>query len=184
MSRTAVVADLDGCFEEELSNSWEQVLQKLSSLIGGDSLSSGTKVVKELLGIRPRYSQREDVAEFLEEQEFDRSYLVTGRPYHLEKVRELTAQRVAAFEHEFDEVILYPGINLDGERVVDNELGWWQLFFDNGIPEYKQQVVTSLDTPYDITLIDDSFEVHRAVPESLNVDQYLVNGHLQPYNGE
>lgn len=158
----AVVTDLDSCYVEEDTNVLEDSSRAVIDRITNDSLSSGTKILKELAGISSDYIEREDVREYLEEA--DSTYLVTGRP-DWPRIGDRTRELIEGFDHSFDDAYLYPGSSMEDED-VETGLGWYELFTGGGIPEYKRAVVEELGEQYDeVVFIDDSEECHRAVED-------------------
>lgn len=158
----AIVTDMDSCYVEEDTGLLEDGSRAVIDRLTNDSLSSGTKILKEFAGIASSYQEREDVREYLEEA--DATYLVTGRP-DWPRIGDRTRELVDGFDHTFDDVYLYPGTAEHGED-IETDLSWYDLFTGGGIPEYKRAVMEELGEEYDeIVFIDDSRECHTAMEE-------------------
>jgi len=158
----AIVTDLDSCYVEEDTNVLEDSSRAVIDRVTNDSLSSGTKILKELAGMASDYIERQDVQSYLEDA--DASYLVTGRP-DWPRIGDRTRELIDGFDHAFDDAYLYPGTSLAGED-VETDLAWYDLFIGGGIPAYKRAVIEELGEEYDeIAFIDDSYECHAAVAD-------------------
>lgn len=179
-SYDAVVLDLDGCLTERNEPSRiERAIQTIATTVGGDSLQSGTKILRELAGIEPDYDVREDVQPYLEEA--DTTILLTGRPAW-PGIRSKTEDILASYPEDFDSTIMYPGKTLEDEAVIDEQPGPLSLFTGDGIPAYKKAVIDEIVDEYEsIAYIDDAADCHEAV-QQFDIDQYTVNGELEPYN--
>lgn len=181
MGETAAVVDLDDCYITADRHPVEEAVTWIISRFAGDSLSSGTTVLRELTGHEPAYEEQDVIQDRLD-QATD-AYLVTGRP-GWDVMRDRTASLVDGMDYDFDDVFLYPGVDLDGEHVVDNDSSYLSYVLGRGIPAYKQAVVEMLADDYDaITFIDDSERSHQYVADvDAEIDQHLVGRDgLEPY---
>lgn len=181
MGETAAVVDLDDCYIMADRHPVEEAISWMISRFAGDSLSSGTTVLRELTGHEPAYEEQDAIQDRLD-QATD-AYLVTGRPGWA-AMRDRTASLVDGMEYEFDDVFLYPGVDLSGTSVVDNDSSCLSYVLGRGIPAYKQAVVEMLAEDYEtITFIDDSERSHRYVADvDAEIDQCLAGGDgIEPY---
>jgi hypothetical protein len=154
-----IVTDMDGCYSLEEDQGLEGAFQQLIQYGVNDSLSSGSKILKELVGADPSYTENPAIKERLDDA--DQTYLLTGRP-DWGRIRENTEQIIDSYDHEFDTVVMYPGRTIDGEEVVDEDFSAYELFSGDGIPAYKRAVLEELSGEEEIVYIDDSIDCHRA----------------------
>lgn len=175
-----VVVDLDGCmtYEDDPSR-FEQAVQKASIAIGGDSLSSGSKILRELAGDRPDYQMRDEIEPYLEDAET--AIILTGRPAW-PAIKDTTEQIIEEHPYDFDDTIMYPGESIDGTEYIDETPGTVALFSGSGIPRYKRTILDHLASEdNNIAFIDDAEDCHELVSD-LPIDQYIVDETITPYD--
>lgn len=174
-----VVVDLDGCLAYDGEPSLlDKAITKASVTIGGDSLGSGPKILRELIGATPDYQTRDDVEPYFEDA--DKTIILTGRP-NWPRIRDTTEKILEDYPHDIDTTIMYPGTTLEGEDVIEDQQGTVDIFTGNGIPAYKQAVLDEvIDETNDVAYIDDSADCHEAVSD-FDIDQYQINGTITRY---
>lgn len=179
----AAVVDFDDCYVTAETHRVEDVASAVIDRFVGDSLTSGTTVLRDLADIDTRYQEREDIQDLIDTASY--TVLVTGRP-GWGFMRDHIAEPLDNLEYDFDDVFLYPGVDRDGIPVIPEQHGYAEYMTGNGIPAYKQSVIEMLSEDYDtITFIDDSERSHEQVAavSAADIDQYMLNGNgLEPYD--
>lgn len=170
MRETATLTDLDRCYIQDKS---EDMFAWLLERWVGDSLVSGPKILREVVGFWPDYYVSEEIEEFLDAEDADKDFILTGRPYW-RSIRENTEKIVEGFERDFDDVFMYPGVTIEGEEILEEEMDVVQYFTGDGIPAYKRSLIESLAEEYEVTFIDDSLTSHERVEDIEGVEQYLL----------
>jgi len=175
-SCSVAFVDLDGTFLERKRRFPESVFESITSpFLGRDNVSALTLIYDIFTSYEPDFHVKQEVLNFLDSQDFDREFILTGRLFtgFGSNTRRLKDRHLG----RFDDVLMYPGINVYGERVLGRRANLLRYLLGIGILDYKESVVDMFSDFERVAVIDNSRAVVERMEGKEAVDDvYFVDG--------